>query len=151
MRSSFRNVSLVAGLSVLRPGREHLPLIHNCFSVSNSKTVYNRTFCASRNMQNTYDVSLNEEAKSKVNGNIAELKEQPARNQAIRSFSKDIEDLHRDACEQGQGTYIDPATGYTVITEFAHLKRGKCCGNACRHCPFDHVNVKKKAPPRTNR
>ena len=33
--------------------------------------------------------------------------------------------------------------GLMVLTEQYHLARGRCCGNACRHCPFDHVNVKK--------
>ena len=51
-------------------------------------------------------------------------------------------DLHRLACAAGEATYIDPATGYTVFTEVFHRKRGKCCGSACRHCPFGHVNVK---------
>lgn len=32
--------------------------------------------------------------------------------------------------------------GLMVLTELYHLARGRCCGNACRHCPFDHVNVK---------
>jgi Family of unknown function (DUF5522) len=30
---------------------------------------------------------------------------------------------------------------YMVFTAAWHLKRGYCCGNACRHCPFDHINV----------
>ena len=53
----------------------------------------------------------------------------------------DIEDIHHHACQMGQSTYIDPITGFTVFTEIAHLKRGKCCGNKCRHCPFGHYNV----------
>jgi len=32
--------------------------------------------------------------------------------------------------------------GFMVFTETYHLARGRCCGNACRHCPFDHENVK---------
>lgn len=32
--------------------------------------------------------------------------------------------------------------GKWVFTEWFHLKRGDCCGNACRHCPYDHKNVK---------
>jgi hypothetical protein len=55
-----------------------------------------------------------------------------------------IKDLHRIACENGQETYIDPITGYQVLTKQAHLKRGVCCGNSCRHCPFEYVNVPKK-------
>ncbi|MBO1321049.1 DUF5522 domain-containing protein [Acanthopleuribacter pedis] len=26
--------------------------------------------------------------------------------------------------------------GYMVFTERFHVKRGICCGNGCRHCPF---------------
>ena len=33
--------------------------------------------------------------------------------------------------------------GFMVFTEAYHSARGRCCGNACRHCPFDHVNVRK--------
>lgn len=29
-----------------------------------------------------------------------------------------------------------------VFTERYHLARGRCCGNSCRHCPYDHANVK---------
>lgn len=31
--------------------------------------------------------------------------------------------------------------GYMVFTQAYHLARGSCCGNKCRHCPFDFVNV----------
>jgi hypothetical protein len=65
--------------------------------------------------------------------------------QAVSSrvaLSPDIEDLHRNACSKGVLFYIDPATSYKVMTEVAHLKRGSCCGSSCRHCPFDHINVK---------
>ncbi|WP_081198914.1 DUF5522 domain-containing protein [Niastella yeongjuensis] len=31
--------------------------------------------------------------------------------------------------------------GYMVLTAQYHLERGRCCGNGCRHCPFDYVNV----------
>ena len=40
--------------------------------------------------------------------------------------------------------------GYIVLTAKYHLERGECCGNACRHCPFDHINVPEpKQPPQT--
>jgi hypothetical protein len=26
--------------------------------------------------------------------------------------------------------------GFTVFTEAYHLKRGYCCKNGCRHCPY---------------
>lgn len=31
--------------------------------------------------------------------------------------------------------------GFLVFTAAYHLRRGTCCGNRCRHCPYDHVNV----------
>ncbi len=31
--------------------------------------------------------------------------------------------------------------GLMVFTERYHLKRGWCCGNNCRHCPYDHIAV----------
>ncbi len=36
--------------------------------------------------------------------------------------------------------------GLLVMTEQFHLKRGYCCGNTCKHCPFDHENVLTKQP-----
>lgn len=53
----------------------------------------------------------------------------------------DVHTLHEAACARGEATYRDPATGYTVFTRLAHLKRGKCCGSACRHCPYGHEAV----------
>jgi diphthamide synthase (EF-2-diphthine--ammonia ligase) len=53
----------------------------------------------------------------------------------------DIDDLHHAACEAGHDTYIDPASGYQVLTSKALLRQGACCGNSCRHCPYGHINV----------
>lgn len=57
--------------------------------------------------------------------------------------------LHAVCNGEGDATYIDPASGYTVFSAFAHLKRGHCCGvsvsetdgtvqrtHRCRHCPY---------------
>ena len=27
--------------------------------------------------------------------------------------------------------------GYKVMTEKYHLKRGYCCNNKCKHCPYE--------------
>ena len=57
----------------------------------------------------------------------------------------DIEDFHRiheNALSRAESTYKDPETGYTVFTELTHLKRGKCCGNRCRHCPYGWEKVR---------
>jgi len=56
-----------------------------------------------------------------------------------------IEQLHHLACEKGEDAYIDPTSGYQVLTSQAHLKRGTCCGNRCRHCPFEYANVPKNS------
>jgi hypothetical protein len=31
--------------------------------------------------------------------------------------------------------------GYIVLTESFHLKKGYCCGNGCKHCPYDYESV----------
>jgi hypothetical protein len=33
--------------------------------------------------------------------------------------------------------------GLMVFTEQYHKKRGYCCGNACRHCPYNFENVQE--------
>lgn len=54
----------------------------------------------------------------------------------------DIEDAHLAACRRGETLYLDPATGLSCFTEVAHLQRGVCCGNRCRHCPYGWQNVR---------
>lgn len=61
------------------------------------------------------------------------------------NFTQDIEEAHQAAINNECNTYLDPKTGYTVFTELAHLKRGICCGNACRHCPYGWQNVPNKS------
>jgi ATP-binding cassette subfamily B (MDR/TAP) protein 1 len=56
---------------------------------------------------------------------------------------KNFDELHMLACKQGKDTYIDPSSGYQVLTSEALLKKGKCCGNSCRHCPYGHINVER--------
>lgn len=31
--------------------------------------------------------------------------------------------------------------GYVVLTEKYHLEKGICCGNGCKHCPYEFINV----------
>lgn len=52
--------------------------------------------------------------------------------------------LHRHAVANNRDTYIDPASGYSVFSQ-VYLKRKPCCGNACRHCPYGHINVPGKS------
>jgi hypothetical protein len=37
--------------------------------------------------------------------------------------------------------------GLLVFTAAYHLKRGYCCGNACRHCPYNHAKVPDNQRP----
>ncbi|KAJ3216069.1 hypothetical protein HDU67_009949 [Dinochytrium kinnereticum] len=53
------------------------------------------------------------------------------------------QEVHAAALRDGKENYTDPATGYSVFTELAHLNRGYCCGSTCRHCPYDYENVGK--------
>jgi hypothetical protein len=48
-----------------------------------------------------------------------------------------IRALHDQAVTKNQPLYRDPKTGYYVLTAQALLDKGQCCGNGCRHCPFD--------------
>jgi hypothetical protein len=43
---------------------------------------------------------------------------------------------HRAALEAGQSGYLDPVDGLFVITAAEHVRRGHCCANECRHCPY---------------
>ncbi|XP_051868501.1 uncharacterized protein C1orf53 homolog [Pristis pectinata] len=69
--------------------------------------------------------------------------EQGSREAAeLSPCERQIAALHRQACKDGLHTYVDPFSGYLVLTRLAHRQRGQCCGSACRHCPYDQVNVK---------
>jgi hypothetical protein len=44
--------------------------------------------------------------------------------------------LHAAALAAGDAGYLDPATGLFVLTAGEHARRGSCCGQGCRHCPY---------------
>lgn len=65
----------------------------------------------------------------------------------VLSAKAKINLLHTVCNGEGDVTYYDPVTTYTVFTFYAHLKRGNCCGvkpttdgydrtHRCRHCPY---------------
>ena len=31
--------------------------------------------------------------------------------------------------------------GFIVLTEVYHLNKGFCCGNGCKHCPYNYEAV----------
>ncbi len=41
---------------------------------------------------------------------------------------------------EGEDYYFNEE-GYIVLTEQFHLKKGNCCGNGCKHCPYEYSNV----------
>jgi len=41
---------------------------------------------------------------------------------------------------EGEHFYLNEK-GMVVMTEKYHLERGYCCGNACKHCPYNYENV----------
>ena len=41
---------------------------------------------------------------------------------------------------EGEDFYYNEQ-GYVVLTEKYHLKKGSCCGNGCKHCPYNYINV----------
>ena len=45
----------------------------------------------------------------------------------------EIISCHSQAVCTNQDFYEDPTTKFAVFTRNYHLKRGKCCGSACRH------------------
>ena len=53
--------------------------------------------------------------------------------------------VHAAAVARDLDAYIDPASGYQVWTRLYLKRKGPCCGNACRHCPYGHENVPKVA------
>lgn len=59
----------------------------------------------------------------------------------LSALERKIHERHRNAVRKNEEKYVDPQTGYQVMTRVAHLQRGECCGNACRHCPYGQVNA----------
>ncbi len=41
---------------------------------------------------------------------------------------------------EGEDFYYNEQ-GYVVLTEKYHLAKGSCCGNGCKHCPYNYINV----------
>ena len=101
--------------------------LHNSGSNNSSNKSNSNIMCGAASSN-----SCNDNKSNPNNNESIEMKQEPI---------IDIEEIHTIALQSKSKTYIDPKTGFTVFTEFAHLKRGKCCGNVCRHCPYGWENV----------
>lgn len=49
----------------------------------------------------------------------------------VESFIKMLVDLE-------ESDFYFNEVGYRVFTESFHLKRGYCCKNGCKHCPYGY-------------
>lgn len=46
---------------------------------------------------------------------------------------------------EGEDFYYNEQ-GFIVLTAKYHLDRGYCCGNGCKHCPYNYINVPEPKP-----
>jgi Family of unknown function (DUF5522) len=60
----------------------------------------------------------------------------PDRLSPARGDYADILVAHATALRTGAGSYVDPASGLTVLTAGYLAARGYCCESGCRHCPY---------------
>ncbi|VDK57739.1 unnamed protein product [Anisakis simplex] len=60
----------------------------------------------------------------------------------LSSEERDIYMAHLKALRTRRLWYKDPKSGYRVMCSSQLLLNGKCCGNGCRHCPYQHENAK---------
>lgn len=58
-----------------------------------------------------------------------------------------LKDLHDAAVRAGQAFYRDPQSGLYVQTSAQLAKRGHCCGNGCRHCPYPEAEQARAGRP----
>ncbi len=49
--------------------------------------------------------------------------------------------MHELAKSQGKDHYIDPNSGFNVMTDTFLKTRGYCCENNCRHCPYGYKDL----------
>ncbi|MBL7969967.1 MAG: hypothetical protein JNL03_00490 [Prolixibacteraceae bacterium] len=56
-------------------------------------------------------------------------------------FDHLFESGYGETTVEGVDYYMSPE-GYRVMTELYLVKRGYCCSNGCRHCPYSPKAVK---------
>lgn len=56
-------------------------------------------------------------------------------------FDHMFEPGYGDSQTEGVDFYMNP-DGYRVMTEYYLVKRGYCCSNGCKHCPYSPKAVK---------
>lgn len=61
----------------------------------------------------------------------------------LTSEERTVYMAHLRAVKLRKLDYKCPLTGFKVMTVSKLLLNKSCCGNACRHCPYEHENVPK--------
>ena len=56
-------------------------------------------------------------------------------------FDHMFEPGYGESQTEGVDFYMTP-DGYRVMTEYYLVKRGYCCSNGCKHCPYSPKAVK---------
>ncbi|MEC7427751.1 MAG: DUF5522 domain-containing protein [Actinomycetota bacterium] len=56
-------------------------------------------------------------------------------------ISRAAQQEHDRAEAAGKESYIDPDTGYEVMTAQYLRRRASCCNSGCRHCPYRSENL----------
>ncbi len=56
-------------------------------------------------------------------------------------FDHLFESGYGETQEEGIDYYLN-SQGYRVMTEYYLVKRGYCCSNGCKHCPYSPKAVK---------
>eukprot|EP00177_Eucheuma_denticulatum_P007062 GFKZ01012850.1.p1 GENE.GFKZ01012850.1~~GFKZ01012850.1.p1 ORF type:complete len:369 (+),score=29.40 GFKZ01012850.1:92-1198(+) len=142
---------------------EAAALVTHYFSINNSSPLTTwqlAAFCNIKNLplpSNLWDRSaLESVARSYLRRERLSRVKRGAEWEAMSTPQK-IRCLHEVCNAEGDVTYIDPATGYTVFSHYGHLKRGSCCGvkkgqggdieriHRCRHCPYDQEGMLRSA------
>jgi hypothetical protein len=65
----------------------------------------------------------------------------PSRLAPDRPDRAEILARHDRAVASGLSQYLDPATGYSVLTAAYLADRGYCCSQGCRHCPWEGADT----------
>ena len=53
-------------------------------------------------------------------------------------FLQHFKQVQMNAQDLEEGDFYWNEDGYRVFTEQFHLKRGHCCRNGCKHCPYNY-------------
>lgn len=58
-------------------------------------------------------------------------------------FQKKMSEKPKEPLKEGEDYYINE-DALLVFTRNYHLKRGFCCKNGCKHCPYGFKTLKKE-------